>query len=43
MRDLDGKHLITGDFIAVSGDVISNLPIEEALAKQLSPVHHREI
>lgn len=33
MRDLDGKHLITGDFIAVSGDVISNLPIEEALAK----------
>jgi translation initiation factor eIF-2B subunit epsilon len=33
MRDLDGKHLITGDFIAVSGDVISNLPIEEVLAK----------
>lgn len=33
MRDLDGKHLITGDFIAVSGDVISNLPIEGALAK----------
>lgn len=33
MRDLDGKHLITGDFIVVSGDVISNLPIEGALAK----------
>ena len=33
MRDLDGKHLITGDFILVSGDVISNLPIEAALAK----------
>lgn len=32
MRDLDGKHLITGDFIVVSGDVISNLPIEGALA-----------
>lgn len=31
MRDLDGKHLITGDFIVVSGDVISNLPIEAAL------------
>ncbi|KAJ5544799.1 Zinc finger C6HC-type [Penicillium sp. DV-2018c] len=33
MRDLDGKHLITGDFIVVSGDVISNLPIEGALAE----------
>lgn len=33
MRDLDGKHVITGDFIVVSGDVISNLPIEGALAK----------
>jgi translation initiation factor eIF-2B subunit epsilon len=33
MRDLDGKHLITGDFLVVSGDVISNLPIEDALAK----------
>ncbi|CAL5874426.1 uncharacterized protein PFLUO_LOCUS8722 [Penicillium psychrofluorescens] len=33
MRDLDGKHLITGDFILVSGDVISNLPIEGALTK----------
>lgn len=33
MRDLDGKHLITGDFIAVSGDVISNFPIDEALSK----------
>lgn len=33
MRDLDGKHLITRDFITVSGDVVSNYPIEEALAK----------
>ncbi|KAL4934008.1 translation initiation factor eIF2B catalytic subunit epsilon [Aspergillus undulatus] len=33
MRDLDGKHLITGDFIVVSGDVVSNMPIESALAK----------
>lgn len=33
MRDLDSKHLITGDFIAVSGDVISNFPIDEVLAK----------
>ncbi|KAJ5949446.1 translation initiation factor eIF-2B subunit epsilon [Penicillium verhagenii] len=33
MRDLDGKHLITGDFIVVSGDVISNMPIEGALNK----------
>lgn len=33
MRDLDGKHLITGDFLVVSGDVISNLPIEAALKK----------
>ncbi|KAK2767910.1 hypothetical protein FQN53_006428 [Emmonsiellopsis sp. PD_33] len=33
MRDLDGKHFITGDFITVSGDVVSNYPIEEALAK----------
>ncbi|EGC42442.1 translation initiation factor eIF-2B epsilon subunit [Histoplasma capsulatum var. duboisii H88] len=36
MRDLDGKHLITRDFIIVSGDVVSNYAIEEALAK------HRE-
>ncbi|CAI7607236.1 unnamed protein product [Penicillium pancosmium] len=33
MRDLDSKHLITGDFLVVSGDVISNLPIEAALTK----------
>ncbi|OAX80625.1 hypothetical protein ACJ72_05038 [Emergomyces africanus] len=32
MRDLDAKHLITRDFITVSGDVVSNYPIEEALA-----------
>ncbi|KAL5333042.1 nucleotide-diphospho-sugar transferase [Aspergillus crustosus] len=33
MRDLDGKHLVTGDFLVVSGDVISNLPIEGALTQ----------
>lgn len=33
MRDLDSKHLITNDFITVHGDVVSNFPIEEALAK----------
>lgn len=36
MRDLDGKHLITGDFIVVSGDVISNVPIEAALNQHRS-------
>lgn len=33
MRDLDNRDLITGDFLLVSGDVISNLPIEPALAR----------
>ena len=33
MRDLDSKHLIIGDFLAVSGDVICNFPIEDALIK----------
>lgn len=33
MRDLDKRDLITGDFLLVSGDVLSNLPIEVALAK----------
>lgn len=36
MRDLDGKHVITGDFIVVSGDVISNMPIEGALTTHRS-------
>ena len=31
MRDLDQKHLMAGDFIVVSGDVVSNFPIEKAL------------
>ena len=31
MRDLDGKNFITSDFIAVSGDIISNFSIEDAL------------
>ncbi|EXJ88914.1 hypothetical protein A1O3_01978 [Capronia epimyces CBS 606.96] len=31
MRDLDQKHLIAGDFIVVSGDIVSNFPIEPAL------------
>ena len=30
MRDLDGKNFITSDFLAVSGDIISNFPIEDA-------------
>lgn len=33
MRDLDSRDLITGDFLLVHGDLISNLPIDEALAK----------
>ncbi|MCJ1351693.1 MAG: hypothetical protein MMC33_001677 [Icmadophila ericetorum] len=36
MRDLDKRDLITGDFLLVSGDVVSNLPIEVALAKHRS-------
>lgn len=31
MRDLDQKHLMAGDFIVVSGDVVANFPIEKAL------------
>src|SRR5271156_3501779 len=31
MRDLDQKHLITSDFITMSGDIVSNFPIEKAL------------
>ena len=33
MRDLDNRGLINGDFLLVSGDVVSNLPIEHALAR----------
>lgn len=33
MRDLHGKHLISGDFLLVSGDVISNMPVEEVWAQ----------
>ncbi|KAL9035746.1 MAG: hypothetical protein Q9214_006445 [Letrouitia sp. 1 TL-2023] len=33
LRDLDHRDLITGDFILVSGDVISNISIEASLAK----------
>jgi translation initiation factor eIF-2B subunit epsilon len=33
MRDLDSRHLITGDFIVMSADVVSNLPLEGALAE----------
>jgi translation initiation factor eIF-2B subunit epsilon len=32
MRDLDSRSLLTGDFILVYGDVVSNLPLESALA-----------
>jgi translation initiation factor eIF-2B subunit epsilon len=31
MRDLDQKHLMVGDFLIVSGDIISNFPIHKAL------------
>lgn len=33
MRDLDNRDLINGDFLLISGDVVSNLAIESALAK----------
>lgn len=33
MRDLDNRDLITGDFLLVSGDVVSNMSIDPALAK----------
>ncbi|KAL8974324.1 MAG: hypothetical protein Q9197_001444 [Variospora fuerteventurae] len=36
MRDLDNRGLITGDFLLVSGDVVTNISIEPALAR------HRE-
>lgn len=32
MRDLDSKGIMSGDFIVVYGDVVSNLPLAEALA-----------
>ncbi|KAF2807833.1 translation initiation factor-like protein eif-2b epsilon subunit [Mytilinidion resinicola] len=32
MRDLDKKGILTGDFLLVYGDVVSNLPLESALA-----------
>ncbi|KAI9735861.1 MAG: hypothetical protein M1834_001326 [Cirrosporium novae-zelandiae] len=31
MRDLDGKGLMNGHFLVVSGDIVCNLPIEDAL------------
>lgn len=33
MRDLDKRGLMVGDFLLISGDVISNLSLESALAK----------
>jgi translation initiation factor eIF-2B subunit epsilon len=32
LRDLDARDLITGDFLLVHGDLVSNLPIDVALA-----------
>lgn len=32
MRDLDTRGLLVGDFLLVYGDVVSNLPLESALA-----------
>lgn len=31
MRDLHEKHLMNGDFLLVNGDVIGNIPLEQAL------------
>lgn len=31
MRELDAKQIITADFLLVSGDVVSNLPLEPIL------------
>jgi len=36
MRDLDQKHLMSGDFIVVGGDIVSNFPLEKALAQHKS-------
>lgn len=36
MRDLDKRGLMTGDFLVVSGDVVSNFPLGNALAKHRS-------
>ncbi|KAL9000834.1 MAG: hypothetical protein Q9169_000588 [Polycauliona sp. 2 TL-2023] len=36
MRDLDNRDLIKGDFLLVSGDVISNMAIEPALTRHLA-------
>ncbi|KAF2108685.1 translation initiation factor eIF-2B subunit epsilon [Lophiotrema nucula] len=33
MRDLDTRGLLVGDFLLVYGDVVSNLPLESALAQ----------
>ncbi|KAM7197174.1 Nucleotide-diphospho-sugar transferase [Naviculisporaceae sp. PSN 640] len=33
MRDLDSRGVINGDFILVHGDLVSNIQLEEALAK----------
>jgi translation initiation factor eIF-2B subunit epsilon len=33
MRDLDQKHILAGDFIVVSGDVVCDFPIGRALKK----------
>ena len=33
LRDLDQKDLMAGDFLCVSGDVVSNFPVDEALLR----------
>ncbi|KAK3690014.1 nucleotide-diphospho-sugar transferase [Podospora appendiculata] len=33
LRDLDGRNLISGDFILVHGDVVANVSLDAALAK----------
>lgn len=36
MRDLDQKHLMSGDFLVVGGDIVSNFPLEKALSQHKS-------
>ena len=36
MRDLDQKHLMSGDFLIVGGDIVSNFPLEKALSQHKS-------
>lgn len=39
MRDVDQKGLVTGDFLVVSGDVVSNFPLVEVMAQHKARRH----